>query len=130
MPTTSLSAGSLLRTLLQKNETVAGMVTKIFPVVADEARLPYVAYRRLKLLQTPAKGADGADAVEVAVVCYAATYEGALALAEAVRAALDGCQGTDAATGLRLRSCTLIDAPESWDGDAYIEELHFLLRLG
>ena len=44
---TSLSIGKIIRKLLTESVKIkAAKVTKVFPVVTDEAKLPYIAYRR------------------------------------------------------------------------------------
>lgn len=126
MAKTSLSAGFILYGLLSADEAVTALTGRIYPVVADEAKLPYVVYGRSKLVQEPAKG-GGADMVQVDVLCYAATYEGSVELAEAVRAALDGKQGGE--PGFWMRSCHLAGSAEYWSGDAFIQELNFNVRI-
>ena len=99
-----------------------------FPVVVDSAQLPYVAYRRSRLERNPTKAkAPGADTVQIDVNCYAATYEESIALAEAVRAALDYAQGE--IPGLKMRSCTLADAEEFYEDDAFVESLAFKVQI-
>lgn len=123
----SLSAGSIIRELLLEDENVGGRVTAIFPVVADNAQLPYIAYRRMSLEQTPEKNASGADMVAIEVACYTATYSEGVELAEAVRASLDGVQAVS--DGLRLRSCLLANAEEYWEADAFVQRLEFRIRI-
>lgn len=126
MKKTSLSAGSILYKLLSSDPDVMSRANKVYPVVADEATLPYVVYRRSRLEHNPAKG-QGADTVQIDVCCYAASYSASVELAEAVRAALDYREVTS--DGLRMRSCTLADSCEDWANDAYIQELNFNVKL-
>lgn len=122
---TVLSAGTAVYEVL--SERLANKVTKVFPVVTDEAVLPYVCYHREALETAVAKHAQSADTATIVVDCYAATYNGSVALAEAVREALDNVSITTSA-GLTVRSSYLVDAAESWTDDAYVQSLTFKLR--
>lgn len=122
---TVLSAGTAVYEVL--SERLADKVTKVFPVVTDEAVLPYVCYHREALEAAVAKHAQSADTATIVVDCYAATYNGSVALAEAVREALDNVSITTSA-GLTVRSSFLVDAAESWTDDAYLQSLSFKLR--
>jgi hypothetical protein len=123
---TSLSAGEIIRAVLTSDETVMGIVTKVFPVATDEAKLPYVMYRRAHMEQVPTKGI-GADTVGIEVTCYAEQYTQSVELAEAVRAALDGKQAS--IDGLSMRSCHLTDSEEAWEDDAYVQQLIFTIKI-
>lgn len=122
---TVLSAGTAVYEVL--SERLADKVTKVFPVVTDEAVLPYVCYHREALETAVAKHAQSADTATIVVDCYAATYNGSVALAEAVREALDNVSITTSA-GLTVRSSYLVDAAELWTDDAYLQSLSFKLR--
>ncbi len=125
MEKTSLSAGLALRAALLAADTGA---TKVFPVVVDEAALPYICYRRANLAQNPVKaGLPGADTAVYEVACYAGSYAGSLALAEKVRAALDRKQWN--AEGLTVRACTLTAAAEAAEADAFIQVLTFNVKV-
>ena len=126
---TSLSAGLVVYRLLTSDEAVMNSVTKIFPVVTDEAILPYVAYRRSGWSGDLTKG-DAAGTATVEVRCYAKSYAESVDLAEKVRAALD-YRSTDGSQddGLRLRACFLTNAEEFAEGDAYVQHLVFTLRI-
>lgn len=125
---TSLSAGMMIRALLTGDAGVMGIARKVFPVITDSAELPYVVYRRLSLEQSSTKaGMPGADTVRMEVLCYAGSYQCSVELAEAVRAALDYKKGV--AGGLQMRSCTLEGGSESFEGDAYLQELVFNIKI-
>lgn len=118
---TSLSAGLAIRKLLSESEDVQAITRLVFPVVSDSAQLPYVVYRRSDL--EPAPNSHGsADTLTFEVACYAASYAGAVELAEAVRAALDGTSDN------LLRSCRMTSAEEMWDADAHVQLLTFTVR--
>lgn len=123
----SLSAGEIIRSILMADDEVAARIKKIFPVVSDSAELPYIVYRRAQLEQTPVKTGRGADTVGIEVLCYTEHYTEGVELAEAVRNALDGAQGE--AGGLAMRSCYLADSEESWQDDAYIQQLMFNVKI-
>ncbi len=123
---TSLSAGKIIRRVLTQDATVSGMVTKVFPVVTDTATLPYVAYRRVSLDPTNIKVANP-DTTAIEVLCFTKDYESGIALAEAVRNALDGQQAE--IEGLRMRSCYLSDSEEAYQDDAYVQQLVFTIKV-
>ena len=113
--------------ILSNDAALQAAVTKVFPVVADEATLPYVAYRRGKMEQTPTKSACGADTVTVEVLCFGSTYTESIDVAELVRSALDHVQHT--VGGLTMRGCVLTDAEEMWQDDAYVQSLTFIVKI-
>lgn len=123
---TSLSAGEIIREVLIGDEEVKRRANKVFPVVEDKAILPYVTYRRMRLDQTPMKS-GGADTIGIEVLCFTARYTEGVELAEAVRGALDGKQAE--IDGLRMRSCYLFDSEESWQNDAYVQQLIFQVKI-
>ena len=114
--------------ILSGDETVSALSRKIFPLYVDKAELPYVAYRQVRLDQDPVKsGTPGADTVQYEVGCFAATYNGSVELAEAVRAALDNRRYANA--GIVMRSCLLTNASEEWLDDAYCKTLTFTIKI-
>ena len=123
---TSLSAGEIIRVVLAEDPTVAAITTKVFPIVVDNAKLPYILYRRTQLEQAPAKH-GGADTVGIEVICYTEQYTEGVELAEAVRAALDGKQAE--IDGLVMRSCYLVDSEEGWQDDAFMQQLVFNVKI-
>lgn len=128
MAKTSLSAGIIIRDILTMDAEVNRIAKKIFPVVTDNAQLPYVAYRRSRMEQNPVKRElPGADTVQIDVNCYAATYEASIELAEAVRKALDGAKGEK--EGLQMRNCILADGEEFYENEAYIQSLAFKIQI-
>lgn len=128
MAKTSLSAGAIIRNILVSDENVMSIAKKVFPVVVDNATLPYVAYRRSRLEHNPSKaGYPGADTVQIDVNCYASTYQESIELAEAVRVALDYAKGET--EDMRMRSCRLSDASEAYEDDAFVQSLIFEVRI-
>jgi hypothetical protein len=124
---TSLSVGEIIYDVLTNDAEVMARANKVFPVVTDKATLPYVAYRRSRLEHNPAKGTQGADTVQIDVLCFAAKYGDGVQLAEAVRQALDGKQATK--DTLIMRSCTIAGGEEYYENDAYIQELNFIIKV-
>lgn len=127
MPTTSISAGKIIRKMLLADPKIAGIVSRVFPVVVDMARLPYIAYRRISHVPSPYK-VGNADAANVEVLIFAADYDSSVEIAEAVRAALD-CRQGDAGDGLKMRNCTFTDGAEDWQDDAYVQRLVFTIKV-
>ena len=124
---TSLSVGEIIYDVLINDAEVMARANKVFPVVTDKATLPYVAYRRSRLEHNPVKGTQGADTVQIDVLCFAAKYGDGVQLAEAVRQALDGKQATK--DTLIMRSCTIAGGEEYYENDAYIQELNFIIKV-
>lgn len=124
---TSLSAGEIILSLLTKNSELKRMgLTKIFPVVADTAKLPYISYRRTSLEPLALKNGN-ADTVNIEVLCFSDTYAGGVMLAEQVRNILDGAQGE--ANGIKMRSCLLSASEEDWQNDAFVQQLVFTIKI-
>lgn len=128
---TSLSAGEIVRQLLSRHPDIK--VRHIFPVHQAEAQLPYIVYYRTSMVQNPVKApGPGADTVQMEVLCYAESYSGSVAIAEAVRRVLeDRSVAVEAMreTGLTMRSCRLTDGDETYADDAYIQRLVFTIRI-
>lgn len=125
---TSLSAGSIIRDILLSNEEVKRRTNKVFPIVIDNAQLPYILYRRAALAHNPTKqGMPGADTVTMEVVCYTAKYAEGVELAEAVRQALDYASGEH--DGVKMRSCMLADSEEGYEDDAFVQQLVYQVRI-
>jgi hypothetical protein len=122
----SLSAGLIVRHLLTNDEDVQVITRHIFPVIVDEATLPYVVYRRADLEAAPNSN-GAADVLTFEIACYAASYAESVELAEAVRHALDGTQIV--AGDLTLRACRIASAEELYDGDAYAQLLTYTARV-
>ncbi len=124
---TSLSAGIILYQLLE--DSIGDKVTKIYPVVVDKAELPYVVYRRIGLDVTPTKaGRRNADTCSVTILCYAASYEASVRLAEDVRKALESRE-YKTSDGQIMRCSTLTDSEEGWENDAYLQQLNFDIKI-
>ncbi len=131
---TSLSVGLLIKDLLSTDEGVMAVANKVFPVISEAgAKLPYICYRRGANDDRGVKNLSGADTTTVEVLCYAATYEQSILMAEAVRKAADGVQYRydDAESGQSLvaRSIQMTDAEEGWQDDAYIQSLIFTVKV-
>ena len=125
---TSLSAGAVIRDILLSNEEVKRRTNKVFPIVIDNAQLPYILYRRAALAHNPTKqGMPGADTVTMEVVCYTAQYAEGVELAEAVRQALD--YASSERDGVRMRSCVLADSEEAYEDDAFVQRLVFQIKI-
>lgn len=121
-----MSIGRILRGLLLEDEGVAAITSHVFPVWTDTALLPYVVYYREKLDTAAVKTGHTPLTAIVSVECLAADYDESLALAEAVREALDNRTASDGT--LTMRSCHIINAEEGWRDDAYIQKLTFEIR--
>lgn len=106
---------------------VTHRTSKVFPVAAFDARLPYIVYRRAQMEQNPIKTGRGADMVTIEVHVYTEQYTDGVELAEAIRSALDGKQAEQ--DGLVMRSCTLVDSEEAWQDDAFVQVLMFNAKL-
>lgn len=119
--------------ILSGDAGVSALANKVYPVISEEgASLPYVCYRRAAFEDKPVKTLSGADTVGVEVFCYGRTYAESIALAEAVRAALDGVSYTYESDGqpvLVARSIRLAESEEGWDADAYFQILTFEMKL-
>lgn len=143
---TSISVGEILRQELMKNEAISSRVTKIFPVAVDEAKLPYLVYRKTGFQQALVENRPhGADTVFVEVIAFAKTYRESLFLAEEIRVTLDGLKavhlcsdfgigfasdfGGAAPEDLVMRNCYLTDASEAYIANAYTQSLIFTIKL-
>lgn len=123
---TSLSAGQLIRAILLKSEDVTAITENVFPVYRKRADLPYILYGRRTLDPTQTKS-KAADTVEIEIDCYTEDYDQGIELAEAVREALDHVEGEDGE--LSMHSCSMTDAGEMFEADAYVQSLVFNMKI-
>lgn len=125
---TSISAGKAIYGVLSGNPVISASVTNIFPVAVDEAKLPYIVYKRIKGEYEPVKAGAGADASNVEVLCCAEDYDGAVDLAEGVNLLLNGRSGIF--NGIRIRSCRYMDSDDFFEDDAYVVRIIFKVAIG
>lgn len=91
------SPEAVLRTALVNNVAVSGYVgSRIYAVIAPaSAGLPFVTWRRAGIQRSQTLGAPlGVPRLSVEFNIYAATYESARQVADAMRVVLDGYGGT------------------------------------
>lgn len=125
---TSLSAGLVIRAVLLEDEAVSAITNQVFPVITESDTLPYIQIRRRSLSETLQKNRTPmADEAEMEITCFTAEYDEGVALAEAVRYALDGIQAEH--DGMRMRSCYLIDSGEDYVDDAFVQMLAFRIKV-
>ena len=63
----SLSAGIIVGKILDEKIVRAGMATKVFPVVIQQATLPYLCYLRTGFVPRSTKESTGSDTVVIGV---------------------------------------------------------------
>lgn len=124
----ALSAGKAIYSLLSADETLKRMTKKMFPVVADNAPLPYIAFRRVSLTSVPQKQGMGADTVHMEVNVFTEEYEEGIEIAENVREVLE-CYGSREVADMLLRGCYLEASEETWGDDAYVQRLVFCVKI-
>lgn len=113
--------------MLMEDEAVKSMATKIFPVVTDEATLPYLFYDE-EVEHTPTKSMEGVDKATVDISVMASSIDECAELCEKVRAALDYQWG--AVDGLKADTITLVRASKvTWEGDGFKRVLSFGMRV-
>lgn len=101
------SPEAVLRAALVADATVSGLVgTKIYPLAADtDATLPWVTWRRTAIRRQPTlAGPMGVPRLIIEFTVFAATYESARTVADAMRQVLDGYTGTADNTTVRQTS--------------------------
>lgn len=124
-----ISAGAFVNARLSASKALKALgVSKVFPIIVDTAKLPYVCYQRTGLVATQVKApAYKNNTALFEVTAYAATYAQSLNLAEAIRQELDGAQG-ETEQGLKVWACYLTDCAETFDAGAYVQTLTFTLK--
>lgn len=126
MAVSTLSIGAVVRALLLKSDEVTERVTKIYPVVVDEAKLPYLVYNS-EVEHLPTKSFDGVDTVTVDVDVLAGTYKELVELSEAVRAAMDYHYYRDEDFDVSGIHMTRAGQTE-WEDDAWARTLTFQMK--
>lgn len=125
-PKTSISAGMLLRDVLLRNSAISKITKNIFPVVTDNAKLPYILYRHAGLETMPARGINS-DKIDIEMLVCTATYSQGIELAELVRSALESQQTTSG--NLTMRDATLVGFESSWEADAHVQTMTFAIKI-
>lgn len=120
---TCISAGADLRTLLLSVPEIAASVTDVYPIIGDEAALPYIVYRCAGMSETALKDRLSPDRANFEVVVYAADYDEGAALAEAVRGVL-----CDAHCG-QIHGGRVINYSNGYAGDCFYHLLTASLRI-
>ena len=129
---TSLSVGLMICSLLEGSVGVTQLVKRVYPVSSlQDEKLPYIVYSRASSANDNSKD-DTRDNVSFYLDCCADTYAGAVMIAEAARAALEGrgkvYKGTSEKE-LHSDYIKLIDASETYADEAYIERLQFAAKV-
>lgn len=129
---TSLSIGLMICSLLEDSAAVTQLVKRVYPVSSlQDEKLPYIVYSRISSTNDSSKS-DARDSVSFYLDCCADTYAGAVRIAEAARAALEGrgkvCKSTSGEE-LHADYVKLTDASEAYADDAYIERLQFAAKV-
>lgn len=122
----SLAVAEHIQERLRGREELTALVgERMYPLaVAAETVFPFVAYERTSV--QPLRTKDlyaGEDAVTVDVYVMADNYGASVAVAEEVRAALDGSSGRY--EGLQVGACYLSDAEEHYSEGVYVQRLEF-----
>lgn len=124
----TLSVGALIRAVLLKHPAVSSQTRIVAPlVVPAETELPYIVYRRAGYSQTAVKRGRGSETIAMEFMCVADSYAGSLALAEALREALDGLYVED--DELAITSSTFVGGSEIVDGEAVVQLLAFDIKV-
>ena len=100
-------------------------IEKVYPLVADEGTTyPFVVYRRSGL--TPASTKDRysyKESATVEVIVASNSYPDSIALAEQVKAKMEGTRGTY--SGINIGEITLMNADEDFIEDAFLQRMNF-----
>lgn len=123
-PITSLSAGRAINTVL--SAALKNDVTHVYPVVSTEnAKMPFVVYRRTGIHTTNTKLQNGFDQCAMEISVYSKEYAEGVAIMEKIRDTIEkkDIVCTKAADGFDLRmGCSLMtDCEEQWDDDCYCQ---------
>ena len=124
--TSGLSVGLAIYNLL--NGAIPG-VRKVYPVVSDDATMPYIVYRRQAMETALPKDGTAADTVMVELQVVTDTYTRGVQIAEAVREIMDGAQLVDEETGVNVRRVRLMTSEEGWQANAFIQFMTFKIMM-
>ena len=125
MSKTAISLGAVIRQILLDNERVKDNVTKIYPIVADNAKRPYAVYRRVSINPEWTKWEKAEDRAVFQILIATEDYESGIELAENVRECFDGKN----LTAYGVEDCKLTNAQETWMDDAYVQDLYFTIKM-
>lgn len=134
------SLRDMLLTLVERKR-----VTQIYPVIAPEATLPYIVFRRGETSNVGVKGSQrmggacGSPAATYELMIYSASYGEGIQLAQTVIGLLDGWSYTpdpmveiptvrDGRVALRSVAFTGSDG-EDWEAGAFVQHLTFAVKL-
>lgn len=120
---TGINIARALRSAIM-NSPVGEKITDCYPLYMDSAILPYVVYGCEGMTTTEFKGnATYTDTLQMSVICYAASYDESLLIAEGVREALSSSERPTF-----LRHVKLMNRREMYTADAFVQYLTFEIK--
>lgn len=104
-----------------------GLCVKVYPLVADnDAKYPFVVYRRMNLMSDSTKDGIHQDTVQVEIIVVADKYSVSIDLAQKIRKLLE--RQTVIYDDLRINDGTIIMATEEFSNNAYVQRMQFQFK--
>lgn len=124
---TTLQIGKIIKKLLLSNEQLKSYIgDKVYPLIADTSTTyPFIIYRRSAIVNSSTKDdADESVNVEIYIVCD--KYDQSISIAELVRSTLEHRKGNF--EDLYIDDIIITDASESYEGDAFVQNLTITIK--
>lgn len=121
----SLSVAEHINKKLSSNVELTEMVgDRLYPVaVKENIECPFIVYERESVVPNSTKDGTEGDTVTENVFVFAETYGQSVKIAEIVRDALDGSQGSYSI--FTIDECDFVDAAETYEDGVYVQQLVF-----
>lgn len=121
----SLSIAEHINKKLSSNVELTEMVgDRLYPVaVKENIECPFIVYERESVVPNSTKDGTEGDTVTENVFVFAETYGQSVKIAEIVRDALDGSQGSY--SSFSIDECNFQDAAETYEDGVYVQQLVF-----
>lgn len=108
---------------------IIGDILPVYPIIADHGtEYPFAVYRRSSLAVGNTKDIYNVYEHPVLEIAIASTdYDESIELANKVKSRLEHHRYSN--FGVHIMDCSLLDASENWNNDAYIQILTFKFQI-
>ena len=122
----TLNIGKYIHSRL--TDSSVGIGTKVYPLVADnDAKYPFVVYRRMNLMSSTSKDGIYEDTVTMEIIVVSDKYSVGVDLATRIRKLLE--RQTATYDNLEINDGHIILATEEFSNNAYVQRMQFEFKV-
>jgi hypothetical protein len=121
----TLNIGKYIYSTLTNNKDIE---CRVYPLVADnDAKYPFIVYRRVNLVSSSSKDGIFEDSVTVEIVVVCDKYSDSINIATTIRNILE--RQSIVFDNLEINDGMLVMANEEFNNDTYIQRLQFNFKI-